>query len=236
MKTVIHRAESRGHADHGWLDTHHTFSFGGYRDPERMRFGALRVLNDDVVAPGRGFGSHPHDNMEIVSIPLSGGLEHKDNTGTAKVIRTNDVQIMSAGTGIVHSEFNHSNEEEVNFLQLWVLPKEKDIEPRYDQKTFNPNHRINRIQLVVSPEKNNGTVWINQNAYLSLANFNKGHEKEYIIKSEGNGIYTFLIEGEVSINGETLYKRDGIGAWDVEKLTYKAEKDSEFLIIEIPML
>src|SRR5258706_3052101 len=182
MKTIIHRSDSRGIAEHGWLKSRHTFSFAGYHDPERMRFGLLRVLNDDIVQGGEGFGEHPHDNMEIVSIPLKGELAHKDSTGTKEVIKTGDVQIMSAGFGLTHSEFNDSDSDPVNFLQIWVFPKEKNVEPRYAQRTFNNKERLNRIQTVISPEKDNGTLWINQDAYFSLGNIENGKNIDYKIQ------------------------------------------------------
>ncbi|RPI12797.1 MAG: pirin family protein [Ignavibacteriae bacterium] len=235
MKKTIHKANSRGLANHGWLLSRHTFSFAGYHDPERIRFGLLRVLNDDIVAPGMGFGEHPHDNMEIVSIPLKGELAHKDSEGHEKVIYTNDVQIMSAGSGLTHSEYNHSKENEVNFLQIWVFPKERNIKPRYDQKTFSPEKRKNIIQTVVSPEKNNGTLWINQDAYFSLSKLDAGKELTYNIERNGNGLYVFVIEGEIETSGEKLSKRDAIGLEDIENVDIKAVSGSEILLIEVPM-
>lgn len=235
MKTTVHRASTRGHANHGWLDSSHTFSFAGYHNPERMNFGMLRVLNDDFVEGGMGFGSHPHDNMEIISIPLSGSLEHQDNMGTKAVIKTNDVQIMSAGTGVVHSEYNHSADDKVNFLQIWVFPKERNIEPSYDQKTFMPEDRINTIQTVVSPEKDNGALWINQDAYFNLATLKSGFETSYELNDSKHGVYAFVIEGDVEIGGEKLGKRDGAGFWDVENLDIKAGSDAEVLLMEVPM-
>lgn len=235
MKTIIHRADSRGLADHGWLESRHTFSFAGYHDPKRMRFGLLRVLNDDIVQPGEGFGTHPHDNMEIISIPLKGALAHKDSTGTEKVINTGDVQIMSAGSGLNHSEYNASKTEEVNFLQLWIFPKEKDITPRYDQKTYSAADRVNKFQTVVSPEKDNGTLWINQDAYLSLGIVHKGNIAEYAINKKGNGVYAFILSGTAEIAGTVLESRDAIGIEDTDKITVKAEEDSEILMIEVPM-
>ncbi len=235
MKTTVHRAETRGHADHGWLDTNHTFSFASYHNPERMNFGMLRVLNDDWVEGGMGFGAHPHDNMEIVSIPLSGSLEHKDNTGVAEVIQTNDVQIMSAGTGVVHSEYNHSKEDKVNFLQIWVFPKERNIDPRYDQKTFDPAGRVNKLQTVVSPEKSNGALWINQDAYFSLGTLKQGFETEYSLHGSSHGVYAFVIDGEVEIGGEKLKKRDGAGFWETDSLNITASDNAELLLIEVPM-
>jgi len=235
MQKIIHRAESRGHANHGWLDSHHSFSFAGYHNSERMHFGMLRVLNDDWVAGGKGFGTHPHDNMEIVSIPLEGALEHKDTTGNSKVIKTNDVQIMSAGSGIMHSEYNHSSSDKVNFLQIWVFPKERNIEPRYEQKNFAPTDRINQIKTVVSPNKDDDAIWINQDAYFSLASFKKGSKSTYQINRPGNGVYTFVISGDVDIAGESLHTRDAIGISDVEEVSFESKTDVEVLFIEVPM-
>ncbi|MEP2774197.1 MAG: pirin family protein [Fulvivirga sp.] len=235
MQKIIHRAESRGHANHGWLDSHHSFSFAGYHNPERMHFGMLRVLNDDWVAGGKGFGTHPHDNMEIVSIPLEGALEHKDTTGNSKVIKTNDVQIMSAGSGIMHSEYNHSSSDKVNFLQIWIFPKERNIEPRYEQKTFAPTDRMNQIKTVVSPNKEDDAIWINQDAYFSLASFKKGSKPTYKINRPENGVYTFVISGDVEIAGESLHTRDAIGISDVEEVSFESKTDVEVLFIEVPM-
>lgn len=236
MKTVIHKANTRGHANHGWLDSYHTFSFAGYYDPSRVHFGALRVLNDDVVAGGAGFGQHPHDNMEIISIPLKGALEHGDNTGGHGIIKSGEVQIMSAGSGIAHSEKNASRTNEVNFLQIWVFPKERNIQPRYDQKLFLEADRINKFQTVVSPEKSVGALWINQDAWFSLGKINEGEKAEYIINKNGNGVYAFVIEGDVIINDQKLNKRDGLGIWETDKLTVTADKNAEILLIEVPMI
>lgn len=235
MKTIVHKADSRGYADHGWLKSYHTFSFAGYHNPERVRFGLLRVLNDDIVEPGMGFGAHPHDNMEIVSIPLSGSLAHKDSTGSERVINTGDVQIMSAGSGLYHSEYNASKKDPVNFLQIWVFPKERDIEPGYDQKTFAVNERLNKFQIVVSPAGNDSALWINQDAYFSLAKLEKGNELEYDVKHKGNGAYLFVIEGDVIAAGENLAKRDAAGISETGSFNIKAESDSEILVIEVPM-
>ncbi|MBL8995457.1 MAG: pirin family protein [Spirochaetia bacterium] len=232
---VIHRADTRGAADHGWLRSRHTFSFADYYEPERMSFGALRVLNDDRVAGGRGFGLHPHENMEIVSIPLKGALDHKDTTGREKVIRSGDVQIMSAGTGLMHSELNHSATEPVEFLQIWVLPQKRDIPPRYEQKTFSPDGRKNAWQVVVSPVENAASLWINQSSWFSLANPEKGTSLEVETHVTGNGLYLFVIEGEVVLEDETLSRRDAVGLTKTGKLTLKAGQDSELLLIEVPM-
>jgi len=234
-KKVIHRAHTRGHANHGWFNSHHTFSFAGYYNPERMSFGLLRVLNDDVVAPGMGFGTHPHDNMEIISIPLKGSLAHRDSTGTQEVIRTNEVQIMSAGSGITHSEYNGSSTEPVNFLQIWVFPKELNIQPRYGQKAFKPEDRQNKLQTVISPDKNGEALWINQDAWFTLGSLQDGFSEEYTFHKAGNGLYAFVLEGEVEIDGEKLGKRDGMGISEAEKVQLQASGDAELLLMEIPM-
>ena len=213
MKTVLHKSNSRGHVNFGWLDSHHTFSFGNYHNPERIQFGALRVLNDDIVSGGAGFGAHPHDNMEIISIPLKGALEHRDNTGGQSIIQAGEVQIMSAGTGITHSEKNASSSEEVNFLQVWVFPKEKNIAPRYDQREFSSVDRKNVFQPVVSPSKGNGSLWINQDAWFSLGNFKEGSTTDYTLHKKGNGIYLFVIEGSVHVGNLELSRRDGLGIY-----------------------
>jgi quercetin 2,3-dioxygenase len=235
MNTVLHKANTRGHAYHGWLDTNHTFSFAHYYDPTRTHFGMLRVLNDDFVDGGMGFGTHPHDNMEIISIPLSGDLEHKDSMGNVAVIKQNDVQIMSAGTGIYHSEYNKNKDKKVNFLQIWVFPKERDITPRYDQITFKPEDRVNKLQQVVSPSKTDEGVWINQDAWFHLGNLKKDFKTEYSIKQKGNGVYAFVLEGDITVNDQKLNKRDGFGIWDVEKLDIAADSDAEVLLMEVAM-
>ena len=235
MKTIIHQADSRGKANHGWLNSHHTFSFANYYDPARMHFGMLRVLNDDIVDGGRGFGTHPHDNMEIISIPLKGDLEHKDSMGNVAVIKQNDVQVMSAGTGIYHSEYNKNADSKVNFLQIWVFPKEKNILPRYQQITFNPEDRVNKLQQVVTPVKGEDGVWINQDAWFHLGNLKKDLKTEYSIKRKGNGVYAFVLEGDVKINDQQLHKRDGFGIWDVDNFSIIADSDAEILLMDVPM-
>ena len=233
---MIHKADTRGHANHGWLDSHHTFSFAGYHDPSRVNFGVLRVLNDDNVKGDMGFGQHPHDNMEIISIPLKGSLEHGDNTGGHGIIKSGEVQIMSAGSGIAHSEKNASKTEAVNFLQIWVFPKEKNITPRYDQKEFKSSERINKLQTVISPEKENiSSLWINQDAWFHLGNLKKGFTIDYALKKNGNGVYAFIIGGEVTINGQKLNKRDGLGVWETDKISISADTDTEVLLMEVPM-
>ncbi len=236
MKKTIHKANTRGIADFGWLHSKHTFSFSSYYNPNRMQFGALRVLNDDIVAPGMGFGTHGHENMEIVSIPLKGELSHKDSMGTAEVIHSGEVQIMSAGTGIRHSEFNHSESEPVNFLQIWILPKEIGIKPRYEQKEFSIADRQNKIKTVVSPNKNSNSVWINQDSYFSLVNLEKGKSLDYKNHLAGNGVYLFLIDGLITLDGEDFHKRDGVGISEVDSFKMEAVENSEILFIEVPMI
>ena len=235
MKTVLHKADTRGHANHGWLDTNHTFSFASYYNPERMHFGALRVLNDDFVSGGMGFGKHPHDNMEIISIPLEGDLEHKDSMGNTTTIRQNDVQIMSAGTGVHHSEYNKNKDQKVNFLQLWIFPKVRDISPRYDQKTFLPEARVNNFQQIVSPEENGDGVMINQDAWLHLGSLRVGHQSEYEIKKKGNGVYVFVIDGKIKVEDQELHRRDGFGISETAQFSIEAIADAEILLIEVPM-
>ncbi|MDF3820340.1 pirin family protein [Leptospira sp. 96542] len=234
MKSIFHPSSERGHASFGWLDSHHSFSFGNWYNPEKTNFGALRVLNDDIVEPSMGFGTHPHQNMEIVSIPLYGELAHKDSTGTNGVIRTGDVQIMSAGSGIQHSEFNHSTEKKVNFLQIWILPKVGNITPRYDQKTFSEAARVNRFQTVVSPVDEDA-IWINQDAYFSLATLEPGKELEYKVNSPNQGIYVFVISGKLEVEGNKLERRDAIGLWEKNEFKFQAEIKTEFLVIEVPL-
>ena len=234
MKTILHKAADRGHANHGWLDSYHSFSFAGYYDPEKMNFGALRVLNDDTVAPGYGFGKHPHDNMEIVSIPLSGDLHHQDSTGRDKIIKEGDVQIMSAGSGIAHSEKNANHNKEVKFLQLWVFPKLKNIEPRYEQKTFEVDGRKNKWQTVVAPDDATA-LWINQDARFTLGNLDQDLDIDYTLHQPENGVYVFLIDGSITIDGHQLGKRDAIGVWEADQFKIKATTDAQLLLIEVPM-
>ena len=236
MKTKIQRATERGVADFGWLNSKHSFSFGQFHDATKMHFGALRVLNDDEVAGGQGFGEHPHDNMEIISIPLKGALAHKDSTGTDGIIKTGDVQIMSAGTGIRHSEFNASKTDAVNFLQLWVIPKQRNIKPRYQQKFFEADNRNNKWQIVVSHDEKDDGVWINQDAVFSLAHAENNSTLIYKNKFTGNGVYLFILEGSVEVNGEILNKRDAIEISEAEEIEIKMKADAELLTIEVPML
>lgn len=235
MKKLIHKSNSRGHANHGWLESHHTFSFASYYDPERIHFGALRVLNDDKVAAGMGFGKHPHDNMEIISIPLFGDLAHEDSMGNNSVIKENDVQVMSAGTGIVHSEFNHNKDKQTEFLQIWVFPNKQNVAPRYGQKTFDPAERKNNFQLIVSPNAEELDTWIHQDAWFHLADFDEGFSKDYQLNKAGNGLYLFVLEGKLSVAGETLNTRDAIGLTDFETVNITAENHAKFLLMEVPM-
>lgn len=235
MKTVLHKAGTRGHANHGWLDSYHTFSFAGYYDPSRVHFGLLRVLNDDVVKGGMGFGQHPHDNMEIVSIPLQGALEHRDNTGGHAIIRSGEVQIMSAGSGIAHSEKNASSSEEVNFLQIWVFPKERNIKPRYDQRLFANADRKNVLQTVVAPEKNGDALWINQDAWFTLTDLTKGTTLDYDLHRPTSGVYVFVINGSVTAGDVSLNRRDGLGIEQTDKFSLRADSDAEVLLVEVPM-
>lgn len=235
MKTVLHKANSRGHADHGWLNSHHTFSFANYYHPERMHFGVLRVLNDDVVAAGRGFGRHPHDNMEIISIPLEGDLEHQDSMGNTAVIKEGDVQVMSAGTGIFHSEYNKNKDKQVKFLQIWVFPNKKNVEPRYDQITLDPAALNNRLQQILSPNANDEGVWIHQNAWFHLGKLEAGCEESYQLHDPNNGVYAFIIDGEVEIEGQALQQRDGFGLWDTDTIRIQTNTDAKVLLMEVPM-
>lgn len=235
MNKIIHTADSRGVAEHGWLHSRHSFSFASYFDPSRMGFGRLRVLNDDIVEAGAGFGTHPHNNMEIVSIPLSGGLRHQDSMGNQHVIKTGDIQIMSAGTGISHSEYNASDTEPVNFLQIWVLPRLMNIEPRYDQKTFPPANRRNRFELIVSPDKEDETVWINQDAWFSLGDFQTDKKVTYALQHTTNGVYIFVLEGEIVIANDILGKRDAVGINHADNIEIHVRLDSQLLLIEVPM-
>jgi len=236
MKPTYHENESRGLADHGWLKSRHTFSFSSYHNPERMNFGLLRVLNDDIVKPSMGFGTHPHENMEIISIPLSGSLRHQDSMGNKHIISTGEVQIMSAGSGITHSEYNNSSSDDVKFLQIWVLPKEKDINPRYDQKIFDVVNRRNRFQLLVAPETSEEAVWINQDAWFSLADIEAEQQVNYEKNNTKNGVYFFVIEGNANIDGNDVKQRDGLGIIDGETYPIVAQSKTQLLAIEVPLV
>lgn len=233
--TVLHKAETRGHANHGWLNSHHTFSFANYYNPERMHFGVLRVLNDDIVRGGNGFGRHPHDNMEIISIPLEGDLEHQDSMGNIAVIKNGDIQVMSAGTGITHSEKNKSLSNEVKFLQIWIFPNKKNVEPRYDQLTLNAEDRKNKLQQILSPSQDDDGVWIHQDAWFHLGSLDEGNTQSYQLKKEENGVYIFVISGEITVGDQKLNNRDGFGIWDVSEINILADTNAEVLVMEVPM-
>ncbi|MEN8788615.1 MAG: pirin family protein [Flavobacteriaceae bacterium] len=235
MKSLIHRADTRGYANHGWLKSYHTFSFAGYHDAERMHFGVLRVLNDDSVAPGRGFGTHRHENMEIISIPLEGDLEHKDSMGHHAVIREGDVQVMSAGKGISHSEFNKNKDKEVKFLQIWIFPDNKNVEPRYDQISIRDIAKEDEFYQVLSPNDEDAGVWIHQNAWFYLGSFQDGKSTSYTLKDKNNGVYVFILEGDVEIEGEKLSSRDGFGIWEVDEINVNSVSRSRILLMEVPM-
>jgi redox-sensitive bicupin YhaK (pirin superfamily) len=235
QNTVLHKADTRGHADHGWLNAYHSFSFASWYNPDRVQFGTLRVLNDDTVAAGMGFGTHPHDNMEIITIPLEGDLAHKDSMGNTEVIKNGDVQVMSAGTGIQHSEFNPNADQRTKLLQIWVFPKVRNVEPRYQQITLSQEDRNNKLQQILSPNADDAGVWIHQDAWFHLGKFDKDTATTYEFKKEGNGVYAFILSGTVTINGQELETRDGFGIWDTATLDIKANTDAEFLLMEIPM-
>ena len=235
--SVLHKAATRGHANHGWLDSNHTFSFANYHNPERMHFGVLRVLNDDMVAEGRGFGKHPHDNMEIISIPLEGDLQHEDSMGNKAIIRKGDIQVMSAGTGIIHSEYNKNTDQVVKFLQIWVYPNQRNVSPRYDQITLDITQRQNKFQQILSPNPEDEGVWIHQDAWFSMGDFDKDVQTKYQIKKAGNGVYVFVIKGSVTVEGQELESRDGFGIWDVAEINLKVTSaDTEILLMDLSMI
>lgn len=236
MGTVLHKANTRGNADHGWLHSKHTFSFAKYQDPERMHFGVLRVLNDDTVSARMGFGTHPHRDMEIISIPLEGDLKHMDNMGNETVIKSGDVQVMSAGTGVMHSEYNNSPDQPVKFLQIWVIPNQRNVSPRYDQITLDVADRKNKLQQILSPHPEDDGVWIHQDAWFNMTNLDKGKELAYSLHDpQSNGVYAFVLEGDVTINDQPLEHRDGFGLWGVNELNIKADSDTQVLLMEVPM-
>ena len=235
MKNVIHTAASRGHADHGWLQSKHSFSFAGYHDPKRMNFGVLRVLNDDTVAGGQGFGTHPHDNMEIISIPLEGDLEHKDSMGNTEVIKEGDIQAMSAGTGIFHSEYNKNADQQVKFLQIWLFPNRRNVAPRYDQITLDTQNLRNQFYQILSPNADDEGVWIHQNAWFHMGSFDAGQQVNYRVKDGRNGVYAFVLDGDVTIGQQALNTRDGYGLWDIEEISMTADSNARVLLMEVPM-
>lgn len=233
---VIHRGHERGTADHGWLKANFSFSFANWYDPARMHFGVLRVMNDDIIGAGKGFGTHPHDNMEIITIPLEGALQHKDSMGNTSVIRAGDIQVMSAGTGILHSEFNPDPDRDANTLQIWLFPNERQVTPRYQQMTMDPAQRENRFQQILSPDPADDGVWIHQDAWFLLGQFDAGKTAEHRIQRKGNGMYAFVIKGSATVNGEDLNERDAIGLWDQSSVQVMAgSKGAEILVMDIPM-
>jgi len=233
--TVLHKATTRGNANHGWLNAYHSFSFGSWHNPERVQFGVLRVLNDDTVAGGMGFGTHPHDNMEIITIPLEGDLAHKDSMGNASVIKTGDIQVMSAGTGIQHSEFNPNADQQTKLFQIWLFPKFRNVSPRYQQITLDITKQKNNFAQILSPNSEDEGVWIHQDAWFYLSDFDKDFTKKLSLKKEENGFYIMTIEGEIEINGSRLEKRDAIGIWATQEIEINANTNAKFLIMEIPM-
>ncbi|WP_100896088.1 pirin family protein [Cellulophaga sp. RHA19] len=235
MKTILHKADTRGHANHGWLNSYHTFSFANYQDAERMNFGALRVLNDDTVTEGRGFGTHPHKNMEIISIPLMGDLKHQDNMGNSTVIKEGDIQVMSAGTGVMHSEHNKNLDKAVQFLQIWIIPNTENVNPRYDQISTSELHKPNKLYQILSPNKEDAGVWIYQDVWFNLGDFTNDTTTTYTINKKGNGIYAFVLEGDIEIENQQLNKRDGFGLWETDSITINASKNSKILLMEVPM-
>ncbi|MFY7860797.1 MAG: pirin family protein [Chitinophagales bacterium] len=233
---IIHRADSRGSANHGWLNAKHSFSFANYYNPERMNFGTLRVLNDDQIAEGMGFGTHPHDNMEIITIPLHGAIEHKDSMGNSSVIKAGEIQVMSAGTGIQHSEFNHNKDQSLQLLQIWIFPNKQNVTPRYDQLALDPTSKQNQFTQILSPDPNDAGVWIHQNAWFHLGQFDKDKTSKYQLKDKSNGIYAFVIKGKFAVENQDLSTRDAIGIWNQDQISVKSTSDNaEMLIIEVPM-
>ncbi len=236
MKTVFHPSDSRGYANHGWLEARHSFSFASWYQPDRLHFGALRVLNDDIIQGGMGFGTHPHDNMEIVTIPLKGDLEHKDSMGNSAVIREGDIQVMSAGTGVQHSEYNNSPDKEINLFQLWLFPNKQNVKPRYDQLPIRSLHQKNEFFQILSPSANDQGVWIHQDAWMHILDADQDQSFDYVLQSPENGVYLIVIEGEVEVDNQTLFRRDAIGIWETDKLTVKTKTDAELLLVQVPML
>jgi hypothetical protein len=237
MKTELHPAKERGHANHGWLDSYHSFSFATYFNPAREKFGYLRVLNDDTVSGGTGFDLHPHNNMEIVSIIVEGALEHRDSIGNIQVITPGEVQVMTAGTGIYHAEYNHSETEPVKFFQLWIFPREKGLKPRYDQMLFADQEKQDQLVTLVTPDnqQEENALWIHQDAYISTINLKKGSEFDYQVRIAANGVFVFVIEGKIVVDGNSLSARDAMGVSETDSVQIKAADNSKVLFIEIPM-
>lgn len=237
MNYVVHKAEDRGHANHGWLDAWHSFSFASWYNPEKIHFGMLRVLNDDTIAGGMGFGMHPHDNMEIVTIMRKGALQHQDSMGNKEVIHTGEIQVMSAGTGIMHSEINANKDEETKLFQIWVFPNKKEVEPRYDKLIISEENTNNKFQQIISPDPNDEGSWIHQDAWFYIGIFDTGEINQYPIKRKNNGAYIFIIEGKALVNGIELDKRDALGIWNVNSVEIKSlDKNTEILVMDVPMI
>jgi redox-sensitive bicupin YhaK (pirin superfamily) len=236
MNFIIHKAETRGHANHGWLNAKHSFSFASWYNPERIHFGALRVLNDDIVAPGTGFGKHPHDNMEIITIPLRGALRHEDSMGFSEVIHEGEVQVMSAGKGIYHSEFNASSTEEINLFQIWIFPNKQNVEPRYDQIKYDLTDTGNKFLQLVSPNRDDEGTWIHQNAWISMTSLTEKNSIEYKMKNSKNGVYFMIMDGQFDIGNNKLQSRDAIGIWENENIQIKTIAKGKILAIEVPMI
>ena len=235
MKSIFHSASSRGEANHGWLKAKHSFSFANFYNPERIQFGVLRVLNDDIIAPGMGFGTHPHDNMEIITIPLEGALEHKDSMDNIGFVETDEIQVMSAGTGVYHSEYNKNKDQSVSLLQIWVFPHTQNVKPRYGQKNIKNLKKINSFYPIVTPNPKDSEMWIHQDAWFHLGEFNEETKVKYSIQKNGNGVYVFVIEGEGSVLDKTLSKRDALGIWEADSFSITAKKNSKILLLEVPM-
>ncbi len=235
MTAILHKANTRGHANHGWLNSYHTFSFANYHNPERIHFGVLRVLNDDSVDADMGFGKHPHDNMEIISIPLSGDLAHEDSMGHKEIIKQGDVQVMSAGTGVFHSEFNPNGDKASQFLQIWLFPNKKNVAPRYGQQTFDVKDRHNKWQNIINPNPESGVLWLHQDAWFNMGNFDAGKETTYTLNNPQNGLYVFVLEGAMEVNGQPLERRDGLGITDSAEVSFKFTEDAQVLLMEVPM-
>jgi hypothetical protein len=235
MKTIVHKANERGHANHGWLNAYHSFSFANWYNPEKVQFGMLRVLNDDTIAAGMGFGTHPHDNMEIITIPLEGDLAHKDSMGNGTTIKSGDIQVMSAGTGIQHSEFNPNHNHHTKLFQIWLFPKYRNVEPRYQQITLDKSLEKNDFAQILSPNPDDAGVWIHQDAWFYLSDFDADFSKKLSLKKEGNGFYIMNIEGEIEVNGQKLGRRDAVGIWETNEIQIKANSNAKFLVMEIPM-
>lgn len=235
MNYILHKANERGHANHGWLDAYHSFSFASWFNPEKVHFGVLRVLNDDTIASGMGFGMHPHDNMEIITIPLEGALAHKDSMGNSATIETGDIQVMSAGTGVKHSEFNPNHDKQTKLFQIWLFPNKQNVTPRYQQITLNNKNNNNQLIQILSPNPEDEGVWIHQDAWFYLGRFDTAKQIVYNIKKESNGVYIMVIEGIISINGEILNHRDAIGIWDTNSITFDITEGTKVLIMDIPM-